>query len=47
MVGLVMPLTDGFGGFGAIAKFNKTSTHRIVYRLLSHPIQGPIPESAA
>jgi glycosyltransferase involved in cell wall biosynthesis len=55
-VNIVMLLTDGFGGFGGIAKFNRDfiqgiSASSIVERmyvlprLIPHPIEEPIPES--
>ena len=57
MVGpILMLFTDGFAGFGCIAKFNRdfmqaldaSSIAERVYalpQLISHPIEGPIPES--
>ena len=55
-VNIVMLLTDGFGGFGGTAKFNRdflqaldaSSVVARVYafpRLIPHPIEEPIPES--
>ena len=55
-VNIVMLLTDGFGGFGGIAKFNRDFMQAInasslvarVYafpRLVPDPIEEPIPES--
>jgi phosphatidyl-myo-inositol dimannoside synthase len=53
---IVMLLTDGFGGFGGIAKFNRdfiqaldasavTERVYVLPRLIPHPIEQPIPES--
>src|ERR1700732_5255988 len=54
---IVMLLTDGFGGFGGISKFNRDLMQALdasrvterVYtfpRLIPEPIEEPIPESA-
>jgi hypothetical protein len=55
-VNIVMPLTDGFGGFGGIAKFDgdfmqaldaSSTAERLDMfpRPIFHPIEEPIPES--
>jgi hypothetical protein len=57
MVGpILMLFTDGFGGFGGTAKFNRDFMQALdassiaervcpLPQLISHPIEGPIPES--
>jgi hypothetical protein len=54
-VNIAMLLTDGFGGFGGMAKFNRDFMQALdapsaerVYALpqpIPHPIEEPIPES--